>query len=261
MSECSECVETETTELPQVSPPGKETRGNQWVGSMMDVTQNCSSTCRENTNLFSKMRSKPKRAGSQELHTADWLVAFTLVLHLNCTTFPLTVVAMLVKWDLINCRSICSPLSRANTLISGPKQRCLKIQLIYGGQYHCVHSLRTQWRVTLELGRNEISSLIELLCKGFVPFKRPWWKWVQCQGRKYNISTTNSTNLGNWWNKYSWNSSKRKKKNCDFFLLLLLFTTNPLKRLNHPFFFLHRNWALKKSINITMWPQKMYSVS
>lgn len=47
-------------------------------------------------------------------------------------------------WDLINCRSIYSPLNRANALISGPKWRCLKIQLIYGGQYHCVHSLRTQ---------------------------------------------------------------------------------------------------------------------
>lgn len=54
---------------------------NEVVGSVMSATQNCSSTHRENTNLFSKMRSKLKRAVWQKPRTADWLVDFVLMLH------------------------------------------------------------------------------------------------------------------------------------------------------------------------------------
>lgn len=167
------CVDTGITEFPQVSPAGKETRGTDWkstnslndlfeskketVGSMMNVTQNCSSgsssrTRRENTDLFLKWGQSLNGAYHEKPNAADWLKGCDLILalHLNFTSFPPTT-TVTMRWDLINCRSIWPPpLNRANTLISGPPLRKAAVSQNTanlrrtGEQYHCVHSLRTQ---------------------------------------------------------------------------------------------------------------------
>lgn len=166
------CVDTEISEFPQVSPAGKETRGTDWkstaslndlleskketvgsmMNSMMNVTQNCSSSRvrSENTDLFLKWGQSLN--GPYRGKTARGRLAESLIwaLRLNFTSFPPTTTVMM-RWDLINCRSIWPPsLNRANTLISGPpltkaavSQNTANLRRT-GEQYHCVHSLRTQ---------------------------------------------------------------------------------------------------------------------
>lgn len=121
------CVDTEISEFPQVSPAGTETRGTDWkstaslndlleskketVGSMMNVTQNCgsgSSSRSENTELFLKWGQSLNGPYHEKPHAADWLKAWSQRRVWISPAFLRTTTVMM-RWDLINCRSIWPP--------------------------------------------------------------------------------------------------------------------------------------------------------